>query len=236
MREDICTIPVSEGFEEMDGCPLCRIRAIAEKRVIDYILGAAMMEPDVRVKTNQMGFCKDHYGSMRKAGNRLSLALMLDSHVLEVKNSIFGEGKFLKPSPKKIMYKAARMQETCFVCDKMNFGLEHTLDTVYRTYENDKDFRKIYAQQSEFCLPHYTMIVENVPANMNKDYAKEMLKVTKDITLGYLNKLSGDIRKFCDMFDYRNNDEDADWGDSKDAIERSTAFFNGTLPDRIKIK
>lgn len=236
MREDICTIPVSEGFEEMDGCPLCRIRAIAEKRVIDYILGAAMMEPDVRIKTNELGFCKDHYARMRRANNRLSLALMLDSHILEVKSSIFGEGKFLKPSPKKIMYKAVRMHETCFVCDKMNFGLEHTLDTIYRTYENDKDFRNLYSQQTEFCLPHYSMIVENVPSNMNKDRAKDMLKATKDITLNYLNKLSADVRKFCDMFDYRNNDEDADWGDSKDAIERSIAFFNGMLPDSIKIK
>ena len=37
MREDICTIPVSEGFEPLDGCPLCRMRAIAQKRVIDFI-------------------------------------------------------------------------------------------------------------------------------------------------------------------------------------------------------
>ena len=79
MRDDICTIPVSEGFEPKDGCPICRMRAIAERRVISYIMGAAMMEPDVRVKTNELGFCRDHYSMMRKANNRLSLALMLDS-------------------------------------------------------------------------------------------------------------------------------------------------------------
>ena len=62
MRDDICTIPVSEGFEEKDGCPLCRMRAIAEKRVIDYIMGAAMMEPDVRLNTNELGFCRDKGG------------------------------------------------------------------------------------------------------------------------------------------------------------------------------
>lgn len=236
MREDICTIPVSEGFEEKDGCPLCRMRAIAEKRVVDYIMGAAMMEPDVRVKTNELGFCKDHYLKMRRANNRLSLALMLDSHIQQVKTNVFGENKFFKPSPKKILYKAVRLQETCFICDKMNFGMEHMLDTIYRTYETDKDFRKLVSEQSEFCLPHYTMLAENIPDNMNKDRAKEFSQTIKQITLNYLEELGGDVRHFCNMFDYRNNGEDADWGNAKDAIERATAFFDGTLPDRIRIK
>ena len=236
MREDICTIPVSEGFEEKDGCPLCRMRAIAEKRVVDYIMGAAMMEPDVRVKTNELGFCKDHYLKMRRANNRLSLALMLDSHFQQVKTNVFGENKFFKPSPKKILYKAVRLQETCFICDKMNFGMEHMLDTIYRTYETDKDFRKLVSEQSEFCLPHYTMLAENIPDNMNKDRAKEFSQTIKQITLDYLEELGGDVRHFCNMFDYRNNGEDADWGNAKDAIERATAFFDGTLPDRIRIK
>lgn len=236
MREDICTIPVSEGFEEKDGCPLCRMRAIAEKRVVDYIMGAAMMEPDVRVKTNELGFCKDHYLKMRRANNRLSLALMLDSHIQQVKSNVFGENKLFKPKPKKIIYKAVRLQETCFICDKMNFGMEHMLDTIYRTYETDKDFRKLVAEQSEFCLPHYTMLEENIPDNMNKDRAKEFSQAIKQITLNYLDELGNDVRHFCNMFDYRNNGEDADWGNAKDAIERATAFFDGTLPDRIRIK
>ncbi len=236
MREDICTIPVSEGFEEKDGCPLCRMRAIAEKRVVDYIMGAAMMEPDVRVKTNELGFCKDHYLKMRRANNRLSLALMLDSHIQQVKSDVFGENKLFKPKQKKIIYKAVRLQETCFICDKMNFGMEHMLDTIYRTYETDKDFRKLVAEQSEFCLPHYTMLAENIPDNMNKDRAKEFSQVIKQITLDYLDELGNDVRHFCNMFDYRNNGEDADWGNAKDAIERATAFFDGALPDRIRIK
>ena len=236
MRDDICTIPVSGGFEPKDGCPLCRMRAIAEKRVIDYIMGAAMMEPDVRVKTNELGFCADHFAKMRRANNRLSLALMLDSHLLELDKSIFGEGKLFKPAPKKIAYKSVRLQETCFVCDKMSFGMDHMVDTIYRQYETDKEFRALYADQDELCLPHGTLLLEQIPANMNKDRAKEFAAVTKEITLRTLHALQADVRRFCDMFDYRNSGEDADWGTSKDAIERAIAFLDGTLPERIKIR
>ena len=55
MRQDICTIPVSEVFEPKDGCPLCRLRDVLEQRMTEYITGSAMMEPDVRIDTNQIG-------------------------------------------------------------------------------------------------------------------------------------------------------------------------------------
>ena len=33
MRDDITSIPISEIFEEKDGCPICRLRNLLEKRV-----------------------------------------------------------------------------------------------------------------------------------------------------------------------------------------------------------
>ena len=81
MKEAIYTIPISEVFEPKDGCPLCRLRDILEQRCLEYIMGAAMMEPDIRVETNRLGFCKDHYFMMLKRKNRLSIALMLQSHL-----------------------------------------------------------------------------------------------------------------------------------------------------------
>lgn len=45
MRDDITSIPISEVFEPRDGCPICRLRNTLEDRVVEYITGAAMMEP-----------------------------------------------------------------------------------------------------------------------------------------------------------------------------------------------
>ena len=77
MRDDICTIPVSEVFEVNDGCPICRMRDTIERRIIDYIMGDAMMEPDVRIETNRLGFCEHHYDKMLSHRGRLQLSLML---------------------------------------------------------------------------------------------------------------------------------------------------------------
>ena len=71
--EQIYTIPINEAFEgceksDAPSCPLCGIYKEFEKNEIDLILGASMMEPDVRIKTNAKGFCREHYGKMLRAG------------------------------------------------------------------------------------------------------------------------------------------------------------------------
>lgn len=56
MAEQLYTIPINEAFDVKEGCPLCRLRHQLEEQSLSYIMGAAMMEPDVRIVTNQLGF------------------------------------------------------------------------------------------------------------------------------------------------------------------------------------
>ena len=67
MKDSIYTIPLSEVLEPKDGCPICRLRNILEDRCLEYIMGAAMMEPDIRIETNREGFCFPHFERMLKA-------------------------------------------------------------------------------------------------------------------------------------------------------------------------
>ena len=76
MAEQLYTIPINEAFEQYEGCPLCRLRAKLEKQSLNYIMGAAMMEPDIRIVTNRLGFCRNHFHQMLDMGNRLSFALI----------------------------------------------------------------------------------------------------------------------------------------------------------------
>ncbi len=150
MREDICTIPISEAFEENDGCPICRMYNTVEERIIDYIMGAAMMEPDIRIETNRLGFCEKHLKKMCGRRGRLQLALMLETHTKDLHDSIF-KGGLITPKVKKAE-KANVRRSTCFVCDKIDWGFKRMTDTIYKTYETDIDFREIFGRQDIFCL------------------------------------------------------------------------------------
>ena len=79
--EKIYTIPVNEAFDasaadKSCGCPFCALYNGLEKKETDAILGAAMMEPDIRIETNKKGFCRTHYDLMFGYKNRLGLALI----------------------------------------------------------------------------------------------------------------------------------------------------------------
>ena len=138
MRDDICTIPVSEVFEESDGCPICRMKHTVEDHLVSYILGDAMMEPDVRIETNRLGFCPDHYTKMMESRGRLQLALILETHVKEINSQIF-EKKLFNGADKKAN-NVRKVIDTCFICEKVNWGMERMINTIYLCYEKERDF------------------------------------------------------------------------------------------------
>ena len=128
MRESILTIPINEIFEPKEGCPVCRMRDILEKRTVEYIMGAAMMEPDVRIETNKLGFCYTHFSQMLKQKNRLSLALMLQTHIETLNRDALAKRSILEPRAKK-QKSLLKQTESCFVCSKVEWAMQRLLTT-----------------------------------------------------------------------------------------------------------
>ncbi len=226
MREDICTIPVSEVFEEKDGCPMCRMYDTAEDRIITYIMGDAMMEPDVRIETNKKGFCEDHYNKMLKRKGRLQLALMLETHLKEKNKEIFDK-KLFNSNDKKVK-KAQNLNDSCFICDKIDFGVKRMTETIYKTYEKEKDFRNLFDTQPQFCLKHYNMLIKNADKKKMPKYYGEFCSSLTRITGDYMKSLCSDIESYCKMYDYRSTEDKKNCSNEvKTAVERTVAFLNG---------
>lgn len=225
MRQDICTIPISEIFEENDGCPICRMREVVEKRIVDYIMGAAMMEPDVRIETNRLGFCERHFDQMLNSRGRLQLALILESHVDELNKKIF-EKKFFNSNNKK-GESAKKLTESCFVCEKIEWGFSRMVEMIFRCYETDRDFRRMFNGQPMFCLKHYEMLMNSPHRKMLRQSGSEFSENLTRITSDYSKSLHDDVKKFCSMYDYRANEGPKDWGTCKDSVERTIAFLVG---------
>lgn len=224
MRESILTIPVTDIFEPKCGCPICRLRDMLEQRTIEYIMGAAMMEPDVRIETNKQGFCKVHFEQMRACKNRLSLALMLQTHLQQIqkkvmsKQSVF-EGKTAKQK------RVSAVNNDCFVCNKIDWGMSRILVTLFEMYTQQCDFRELFAQQEMLCLPHYDLLTSLCAEKMDKKYQKQFIDACSELTVKYLDELEKDVSHYCKMYDYRNTGANADWGNSKDSIERAIKFL-----------
>ena len=231
MREDITSIPVTDVFDEHDGCPICRMRDLLETRVTDYITGAAMMEPDVRQETNAQGFCLTHYRQLLKKRARLPVALMMESRLAEVEKQVFAGLPLIGKSPKRQAAGAADVTESCFVCERVEWAMSRLLATVCRLWETERDFRDSFDSQDYLCLPHFTLLAQIAAKEMNKKNVGDFQKAASVLCRKQLTELRGDVSHFCKMFDYRNSsDENADWGNSRDSIERSIEWLCGREP------
>lgn len=220
MKDDITSIPISEVFEPKDGCPVCRLRDMLEDRSVTYITGAAMMEPDVRIETNKAGFCRHHYGQMLGKGKKLTVALIMQSHLAQIS----ADG-----TAKRKLGKNERLGESCFICNKLDRNMRQIVQNICVLWEKEKEFRNLYFDQPYICLNHCRMLI-TAADKMQKKNKTEFIKSTTALTEKQLEALAGDLKHFCDMFDYRKNGQD-DWGSSKDSVERTVTFLTSESID-----
>ena len=236
MAETIYTIPINEAFEqavsnEPCDCPFCLLTDMLERNELEIIMGASMMEPDIRIQTNKKGFCKHHLDRIYENGNRLGLALVLESHLAEVEKKIFEGGTFFDGKGAKEQNKLKTLDETCYICERMNDSFVKMMDNMVYLWETDMDFREKFKNQKYFCLPHYRQLLEYGRNKLSKRDFSEYFKTAREIEKAYISELGGDISWFCKKFDYRYGDEP--WYNSKDAIPRALSFLTGGKNTKI---
>ena len=230
--EKIYTIPVNEAFDENGSCPFCRMRKKLEENEIDLILGASMMEPDIRIQTNEKGFCAEHFDQMYAAQRRLPLALMLESHLAQIRKECATPKLSLKEKLSTVAAHTESFTETCYVCERIEFHWGKMFETACLLWDMDIEFRKKTANQTYFCLPCYTRFLKTAKLFVSKKKLPDFLEAVQGVEMKYLDSLNGDISHFCKKFDYRYQKEP--WGNAKDAVERAVRFLSGegSLTDR----
>ena len=229
--EQIYTIPVNEAFEASGqdhscGCPFCLLYNKLENDELELILGASMMEPDVRIKTNKEGFCKTHYDMMFVRKNRLGMALTLESHLDELAADI-KSNKLFAPKIPKAVTRIAELESSCYVCRRIEFNFEHMLETAVLLWGSDEEFKKKLEAIPYFCLPHYRRFLEYGQRRLSKKEFLEFNIKCENITNTYLEELRSDVSWFCKKFDYRYDEEP--WYNSKDSVERAMKFLRSDI-------
>jgi hypothetical protein len=238
--EQIYTIPVNEAFEASRddhacGCPMCALYNKLENDELELILGASMMEPDIRIKTNETGFCRTHYDMMLDRQNRLGMALTLESHLADLRKDITESNLPLIPvRGEKPAKRIKALEESCYICRRIEYNYARMVETVVLLWETDEDFPAKLKAQPYFCLPHYRRLLECAQHRLNKKKQAEFAAVLSGVVLPYFDKLQTDVSWFCKKFDYRYDQEP--WYDSKDAIERSIRFLRSDLHKNIRKK
>lgn len=217
MKEQIYTIPINEAFDEGSDCPMCSILSRIEKEAVEYELGPAMMEPDHRILSNEKGFCKRHLQMMFKNGEKLPLALVLKTHIEEIKKALSNEKSALKKMKKG---EIGELVTSCVVCDKIEHTMDRYANVLADMWQTEAEFREKFKNSKGFCLAHFEQLAS---LKGKKEFKKALLK--KELT--ELEKIDEDVHRFTLKFDYRN--ADMAWDTAKDAPKRAVERLTGFL-------
>lgn len=243
MKEQLYTIPLNDAVNALDECPFCFIERKLERDTLDFVLGnqSSYMESDVREDTDNTGFCRAHFQKMFDYGNTLGNAWILKTHYEKMQKKM--AAAFEKHTPSKTGFKIFAKSEvesnaivdwikaekdSCYICDRLNTHYKRYQDTFFYMYVHDADFKKRILESKGFCLTHFGELCEAADARLKEKDLAIFYDDMKKLMTTHMERLHEDVSWMIEKFDYRF--KDADWKNSKDAIQRGMQKLKGGYP------
>ena len=246
MKEQLHTIPISDAIANAGECPFCYMERKTEEHMMDFVLGhgASYMESDIRDMTDREGFCRAHFKKMFDYGNSLGNAWILKTlymHHLEEMDKEFKNFKpdsvgkssrlFGKSKPSgnnSIIEWINKRESTCFICTSVQNTFQAYMKTFFKMYRSDEEFRKQIASSKGFCIDHFKVLCEGADSMLSDKERADFYDVMLPLMRENINRVYEDVAWFVEKYDYKNRD--ADWKNSKDAIQRGMQKLRGSDP------
>jgi len=245
MKEKLYTIPLNDAVDANEECPFCFIERKVEQNLLDYVLGscASYMESDTRDDTDREGFCRAHLKKMFDYGNTLGSGWILKTYYKKTLREMETEFKRFKPvggkntlmdrfkkssAENSIGQWVTQKESTCYICDRFGSEYERYLDTFYYLFKNDPQFVEKVKKSKGFCLHHFGEMCTGATARMSDKEMESFFPIIFEVMKTNMERMSGDVDWLIEKFDYLN--KDADWKNSKDAVQRGMQKLRGGYP------
>ena len=244
MKEQLYTIPLNDAVNAGDECPFCYIERSIEQDLLDFVLGSgsSYMEADIREMTDNAGFCRQHFQKMFDYGNTLGNAWILKTHYQKVIGEMKEQFARFKPAKTTLKDKFRKTAESsnaigmwvrkkessCYVCDHFKDTYERYMDTFFYLWKQDAEFCRKVKEGRGFCLHHFGDLCEAADSRLAGNEKDTFYEIMFPLMERNMQRLAEDVAWMVEKFDYRN--KDADWKDSKDAIQRGMQKLKGGYP------
>lgn len=244
MKEKIYTIPINDAVDAQDECPFCYIERKVEQDQLDFVLGhgASYMESDIRDITDKYGFCREHFKKMFLYQNALGNAWILKTHYKKTIDEMTKELKNYKPGKTSLMSKFSKggadvnpvtawtrsREKSCYICKIFNESYDRYMDTFIEMYKTEPEFVAKIKNSKGFCLTHFGDVIDMADRKMNEQEKNEFYDMIAALQIENMKRLEEDVSWMIEKYDYRN--KDADWKNSKDAVQRGMQKLKGGYP------
>jgi hypothetical protein len=250
MKYHLDTIPVWDAYHEESECPFCILKDKTEIAYVDSFLGGSVMEPDTRIEVNDKGFCPHHNELLYQAQNRLGLALMTHTHILETIKKLKKKSEDLEKAAdnpgkgygifkKKLSSGESNLKQAtqnfsnwlqthmnqCIICDRLQNAMNQFAYTFIHLWGHDKEFRKVFKNSKGFCFSHLPLVLDMTTECLSRAKQAEFLRELLPLQMDNMDRLEKELFWFTQKFDYKNKDKP--WGNSKYALPRMVQKLTG---------
>ena len=188
------------------------------------------MEADIRDMTDREGFCRAHFKKMFDYGNSLGNAWILKTLYMRHLEEMDKEFKNFKPdsSGKSSRLFGKNKAGGCFIWTSVENTFLAYMKTFFKMYKSDEEFRKQIADSKGFCIDHFKVLCEGADEMLSDKERADFYQTMLPLMRENINRVYEDVAWFVEKYDYKNRD--ADWKNSKDAIQRGMQKLRGSDP------
>ena len=243
MKEQLYMIPLNDAVNANDECPFCFVERKIEQDLLDFVLGSgsSYMESDIREQTDRQGFCRTHFKKMFDYGNTLGTGWILKTHYKKMIAEFDKQTKSYTPGKLSLKDKFRKdagtnpvtawvreKEESCYICNYYKDHYDRYLDTFFVMYQRDEEFRRKIQNGKGFCLTHFGDLCEASESKLSDKEKSPFYEMLCKLTRDNLGRLYEDVAWLIEKFDYLN--KDADWKNSRDAVQRGMQKLKGGYP------
>ena len=233
---------VHDAYRASHECPLCLLIGAAEHTYLQSFQGSRVMEPSVRVKTNALGFCPDHYRKLYQGDNKLGLSLMVHTHLKEKLPELRSALEALRerqgaPQRRPKGELAARMaalaeslerlRNSCFLCEMLQTDLDRYVFTIVYLWRGDAEFLPGFRASRGFCLKHFAAVAAHAQEALRGEELTRFLDDVVPLMVTSLQKLEADLFGFTQLFHDANRSLGGE--DERTALLRALQKLSGTI-------
>lgn len=244
MKETLYTIPLTDAFHANDECPFCFVEREVERDLLDLVLGssASYMESDMREMTDKAGFCRIHFKKMFDYGNALGNAWILKTHYIQMQKELEAQVKMFAPGKASFMNRLKKSdapdngisnwvkekEASCYICNHFKKTYDRYLDTFFFMYKKDGEMKRMIENSKGFCLHHFGDVCQRAQYELSDKQKDKFYDLILSQMQDNLKRVGEDVAWLIEKYDYRN--KDADWKNSKDAVQRGMQKLRGGYP------
>ncbi len=189
-------------------CPLCDLYEAAESSYLNSFTHSRIMEPSVRVQTNDRGFCPAHLGMLYRGENKLGLGLMLHTHlqkrlpeIEEVLDAIAAGPRSRRDRERAETAAASLsgMLSTCYLCDLLATDMKRYRFTILYLWQKDPEFRPRFRASRGFCIRHFLEMLDEAERSLRIQRLTAWLEEAVPLMKGGFRALEKDLYAFTQL-------------------------------------